>query len=317
MMRTILNSRRVLPLLLAALAPAALLAACGDDDDAASGSGGSGPAVLATTTQVADLARNVAGDRAEVVGILAPNADPHDYEPRPSDAEALADADLVIQSGGDLDIWIDELVESSGSDASGLALIDSVRTIEGSDGEDAVDPHWWQDPTNAIRAVDAIQASLIEADPEGATEYERNAEDYAVELEAARSPDRRLHRRGGGRPSASWSPATTRSATSPTATGSRWSGSTIPALTTQAQPSAGETAELVELIERERVKAVFPEAGVSTELEQAIADETGAAIGAELWADALGPEGSPGETYVGRDAPRTQRRSSTGSAAAR
>ena len=75
-------------------------------------------------------------------------------------------------------------------------------------------------------------------------------------------------------------------------------GAAIPALTTQAQPSAGETAELVELIEGEDVGTIFPEAGVSESLEDAIADEAGASVGGELWADALGPEGSSGATYV-------------------
>ena len=66
-----------------------------------------GITVVATTTQAADLARAVAGDRAEVVGLLPPNADPHDYEIRPDDVKALAGADLVVRSGGDLDEWLD------------------------------------------------------------------------------------------------------------------------------------------------------------------------------------------------------------------
>ena len=53
----------------------------------------------------------------EVDGILPPNADPHDYEPRPSDAAALAEADVVFRSGGDLDEWLDEVVDSAGGDA--------------------------------------------------------------------------------------------------------------------------------------------------------------------------------------------------------
>ena len=92
-----------------------------------------GPRSSRRTTQVADLARNVAGDRAEVTQILAANADPHDYEPRPSDAEALADADLIVRSGGDVDAWLDQLVESSGSDAPVLTLIDHVGPLAGDD----------------------------------------------------------------------------------------------------------------------------------------------------------------------------------------
>ena len=80
---------------LCAAVPSLTAVACGGDDDG----GSADVTVVATTTEVADLVRNVAGDRAEVIGILSANSDPHDYEPRPSDAESLAEADLVVQSG--------------------------------------------------------------------------------------------------------------------------------------------------------------------------------------------------------------------------
>ena len=76
-------------------------------------------------------------------------------------------------------------------------------------------------------------------------------------------------------------------------------GTAVPALTTQAQPSAGETAELVDLIDEAGVRVVYPEAGVNDDLERAIAAEAGAEVGGDLWADTLGPEGSPQSTYLG------------------
>ena len=120
---------RLLTAVLAVLA-ALVLAACAGDD-ASSSASGDGPSVVATTTQVADLARNVAGDRASVTSILTPNADPHDYEPRPSDAKAVADADVVLRSGGDIDDWLSDLLRSAGSDATAVTLIDHVRVREG------------------------------------------------------------------------------------------------------------------------------------------------------------------------------------------
>jgi ABC-type Zn uptake system ZnuABC Zn-binding protein ZnuA len=75
-------------------------------------------------------------------------------------------------------------------------------------------------------------------------------------------------------------------------------GAAIPATTTQAQASAGETADLIDLINREGVRAIFPEAGISQKLEDAIAAQSGATVGGQLWADALGPEGSSGATYI-------------------
>ena len=72
----------------------------------------------------------------------------------------------------------------------------------------------------------------------------------------------------------------------------------IPSLSTQAQASAGEVDELVETIRREQVKAIFAESSVNPKLEQVVAEEAGAQVGKELWADTLGPEGSDGATYL-------------------
>src|SRR5919198_2210553 len=102
------------PLLAVLFALALVAAGCGEDDQGGGSSGGF--EVVATTTQAADLARNVAGNRAHVTGLMAPNADPHEYEVRPRDVEAIAQAGLVVRSGGDLDEWLQEAIESSGTD---------------------------------------------------------------------------------------------------------------------------------------------------------------------------------------------------------
>src|SRR2546423_1612329 len=97
------------------------------------------PAAVATTTPVADMTRAVAGNRIPVKQILQPNADPHEYEPRPSDAQAVATAKLVIRSGGDVDDWLSGVIDQAGGKAPVITLVDSVPR-RGSD------PHWWQDP---------------------------------------------------------------------------------------------------------------------------------------------------------------------------
>lgn len=275
------------------LAAAIAIAACGNGAEA----GGSGTTtVVTTTTQLADMAENVAGDRAEVVGLLTANSDPHDYEPKPSDATALTDADLLVKSGGDLDAWADELVESSESKAEVLVILEHIETVEGDHEE--IDPHWWQDPANAVAAVEEIRDSLVLADPDGADEYEANTAAYIEEIEAADDAIRSC---------LSEIPAGQRKlVTDHDALGyfaDRYDlevlGSTIPALTTQAQPSVGETAELIELIREENVKAIFPEAGLNADIERTIAEDAGATVGGELYADTLGEEGTPGGTYVG------------------
>ena len=256
------------------------------------GGGGDGAPVqaVATTTQVADLVSNVAGERASVDSILRPNSDPHDYEPRPSDAIAVAQADVVFRSGGDLDGWLDDVLDSAGGDAKQVTLIDSVR-------RDGDDPHWWQDPRNAILAVRTIRDALIEADPKGRAGYERRAAAYTRRL---RTLDTQVARCIGRIPAAQRKLVTTHDALGYFARryGIEVIGAVIPSLSTQAQPSAQDVNALVDQIEREHVRAVFPEAALPRKLEQAISRESGAQVGGELWADTLGPTGSSGATYL-------------------
>ena len=267
-------------------------AGCGRGD--ASSSGKDGLSAVATTTEVADLVRNVGGERVDVHGLLSAGADPHGYEPRPSDAASIAEAGVVFRSGGDLDEWLDELVDNAGGDADVVELIDSAKTIEG-DGE--TDPHWWQDPRNAVLAVAAIRDALIEADPDGRATYERNAASYSSRL---RRLDREIAACIDEVPSAKRRLVTTHDSLGYFADryGLELIGSVIPSLSTQAQPSAGEVAELVDQVREEGVEAVFPEAGVSQRLEEALAREAGIEVGEPLWADTLGDDGSGAATYV-------------------
>jgi zinc/manganese transport system substrate-binding protein len=276
--------RRLVPIALVAVLA---LAGCGDDGAATSDGR---PVIVATTTQVADLARNVAGDDARVEQILAPNADPHEYELRPHDITAVAGADLVLRSGGDVDEWLDEAIDGSGTDAPVLTLSDAVKREDD-------DPHWWQDPRNAELAVAAIARALDGVDPGRAAAYDRNADAYRGALRAL---DRGVARCIGEIPQAQRKLVTTHDALGYYARryGIEVIGTVIPSLSTEAQPSAGDTTGLIDTIRAAGVKAIFAESSVNPKVEAAIAAETGAAVGAELWADTLGPQGSGGATYV-------------------
>ena len=269
------------------------VAACGGDDRA--GRSGRALTVVATTTQATDLVRNVAGERAEVVGLLPANADPHDYEVRPDDVKALVDADLVVRSGGDLDEWLQGAIESSGTDAPELVLIDRVSTLAG--GDEEIDPHWWQDPRNGVEAVAAIAAALAEADPDGAAGYESRADDYARRLTAL---DGAVAACVDALPADRRKLVTTHDALGYYAKryGLEVVGTVIPSRSTQSQASAGELAELVATIRREQVKAIFAESSVNAKVERAVAQDAGATVGKALWADTLGPAGSDGDTYL-------------------
>ena len=124
-----------------------------------------GPAIVATTTQLGDMARNIAPG-AKVTTLLAPNTDPHEYEVRPDDVKALASADIVLRSGGEVDEWLDGALESAGVDEQDVVDAGAAAGLEGDD------PHWWQDPRRAEKAAVAIGAALRRAGvPEDAAAY--------------------------------------------------------------------------------------------------------------------------------------------------
>ena len=276
---------------------ALLLAGCGSD----SSQGNAGPDVVATTTQIGDWTRAVAGDAANVHQILQPNTDPHEYEPRPHDVEAVANAKVVFVNGDGLDAWMDSVISNAGGSPTvvDLGTVVPVRRAGESEGSEAsrYDPHWWGDPRNAEAAVRAIRDALVRANPAAAATYRANAAAY----------ERRLRGLDAGiRECFSAVPAAERKLVSDHDAfgyfagryGIAVVGAVIPSQSTQAQASAADIADLVRLVRREHVRAVFPESSLSPKLAEQIARETGARADASLYGDALGPAGSSGATYL-------------------
>jgi zinc/manganese transport system substrate-binding protein len=278
-----------------------LLTACG----VASGGRPGTLDVVATTTQIADWARVVGGPAVSVHQILQPNTDPHEYEPRPADVERTADSRVVFENGDNLDHWMGKVVSQAGGNPTVVDLSASVpvtRSGESSGPETSrFDPHWWHDPINAEAAVRKIRDVLTAKDPKAKAGFERRAAAYITAVQGLERATRSCF--------ATVAPAARKLVTDHDAFGyfaHRYGitivGAVIPSQTTQAQPSAGETAKLVRLVRRERVKAIFPEQSVNPRLAETIARETGASSHYTLYGDTLGPNDSTGATYLRMEA---------------
>jgi zinc/manganese transport system substrate-binding protein len=250
--------------------------------------------VVATTTQLADLARQVGGDRIALTRLLRPNTDPHEYEPRPHDVVAVAEADVVLRSGGEVDAWMGDVIENAGGSAT-VVDVGAGRPYA------RTEPHWWHDPRNAEYAIGRIRAALRRADPAEGAAFVRAA---TAALRRIRALDTGIAQCMHAVPAAERTMVTDHDAFGAFAAryGIRVVGAVIPARTTQAQPSAGELSHLAATIRREHVRAVFPEASVNARLARAIARQTGASADYELYGDTLGPAGSDGATYVASEA---------------
>jgi zinc/manganese transport system substrate-binding protein len=253
--------------------------------------------VVATTTQMQDLVRNVGGRRVHVVGILQPNVDPHDFEPTPSAAVALAGARLVVESGAGADAWADRLVAAAAPGTPVFVAATGLPIRPGDAADPQGDPHWWFDPTLYERAATELARRLAAADPGHARGYRANAARYVAVLRRMDAANRRLIARV---PPAQRTLVTTHDAFGYLAAhyGIRLVGAVIPSQSTAAAPSANAVADLIRRIRAEHVRTVFTESSLNPALAEQIAAETGARVTADLYGDSLGPPGSPGATYL-------------------
>jgi ABC-type Zn uptake system ZnuABC Zn-binding protein ZnuA len=292
----------------------ALTAACGQSDAAgqpAPTAGGTAQAeqplrVVATTTQVADFARNIGGDRVRVPQILKPNVDPHDYEPSPADVQAVADADIVVKNGVGLEHWLDDTVGSAGFAGP---VVDSSRgvAVRRGDGADG-DPHIWHDPRNAAIMVGDIAAALAAQDPAGAATYEKDATAYRAKLTALDQEDQAEI---DSIPAAQRKLVTNHDALGYYCAryGITFVGSIITSFDSAAELSGNQLSDLVTKIRKTGVRAVFSESSLPPRTAETVAHEAGVqVVGGEdsLFADGLGPPDSPGGTYLGAERHNTE-----------
>jgi ABC-type Zn uptake system ZnuABC Zn-binding protein ZnuA/ABC-type Mn2+/Zn2+ transport system permease subunit len=287
---------------LSAVAATLLLGGCGASGDSGATSGGGAQIkVVATTTQIADFVRQVGGPNVDVDQILQPNTDPHEYEPRPSDVEGAAGAKLAFANGDNLDGWLGKVIDESGGSAQviDLGTTAPLKLPGEPTGPEAstYDPHWWHDPRNAEAAVRTIATRLESADPTDARPFRTAARAYIGKLQAL---DAGIAKCMDSVPPGERKLVTDHDAFNYFAKryGIDVVGAVIPSQTTQAQPSARQVADLVNLIRKEHVKAVFPESSINPKLAQSIAQQTGAKSDYTLYGDTLGPSGSPGATYL-------------------
>lgn len=256
-------------------------------------------AIVATTTIIADLVRQVGGPRVAVTAMLPPNADPHDFAPSPDELATLEDAAAIVRHGLGLDAWADQLIDVAAVSAPVFVATDGVETLPAE--EDAFadgDPHVWFDPTRVMTMVDTIAADLSGLDPDGAATYDSRRDAYQTalgELDAAIAtaiatiPEERRKL------------VTSHDALSYFADRYELTvvGTVIPGLETTAEPSAKQVAELLTLIDREGVPAIFTENTANPALAAELASEAGIVVVDDLYTDSLGDADSGADTYLG------------------
>ncbi|SDH50824.1 metal ABC transporter substrate-binding protein [Propionivibrio dicarboxylicus] len=259
--------------------------------------------VVASFSILADMTRQIGGQRVAVHALVGENSDAHVYQPTPSDGKRLKQARLVIVNGLGFEGWIDRLVKSSGFSGSVIVASSGVKTLElvsvpghehGHQAHD-VDPHAWLDAGNALRYVENIERALIQVDPEGKADYQANAERYRRRIAEL---DVWIRTTLGAIPS-----ERRRVVTSHDAFGyfSRAYGIAFIAavgINSSADPSAANVARIIRQLKKEKAPAIFVENISDTRLLERIQKESGARPGGVLYPDSLSKSNGPAATYL-------------------
>ncbi len=246
-----------------------------------------------------DLVKNVGGDKISITNFVPRDGDAHGYQPSAQDVKGLAQAKVVFISGLGLEAWFAKLVKNAGGKAQIIELSKGLATRKFSEGDEAgeADPHVWWNTINVVNYVNKIRNALTTADVTNKDTYWNNAAKYTRDL---------ANLDAWAKLEVQKIPATNRKiVTNHDALGylaDRYGfqviGTVIPGGSTERAPSAKETADLIRIIRREKVKAIFTENIINAKLAETIARETNAKIAPALYTDSLGAIGSSGETYL-------------------
>jgi zinc/manganese transport system substrate-binding protein/manganese/iron transport system substrate-binding protein len=254
--------------------------------------------VLATTTQLGDFARNLGGNRVQVVQILRPDDDPHDYNPTAADSKNAAAAQVIFKNGIGVDDWMDKIITNSGTKAPLINVSDGITLRAGEGAEEKLgDPHIWHSTDNAKIMVATMAKALIGADPAGKDYYQGQLTAYQNQLDNLKN---RINQIFAPIPVEKRQLVTNHDAFGYFTDEFQITvvGSVIPSFSDAAQPTPQEINRLIKNIKSNNVKVIFTETTINPKVAEQVAQAAGVKIYSNLYGDALGAPGSDGDTYL-------------------
>jgi manganese/iron transport system substrate-binding protein len=257
--------------------------------------------VVASYSVICDITSQIVDGGAQLNCLIPSDQDPHTYQAKPSDREAIDTADLVFYAGLNFEPAIIGMATASESAAPKIALHDEAvqQVIEvEEEGEVNPDPHIWHDVENGLVMVTLIRDNLVAIDPDNADVYTQNAEQLTAELEALEAW---IPEQIATIPESQRRLVTTHDAMGyyAQAYGLTVEGTLLGA-STEEEPTATEVKELSTAIQDKGIPTIFAELTADDRVLKTVADEAGVSISENvLLADGLGAEGTPGESYTG------------------
>lgn len=260
--------------------------------------------VTATTGMVADLARNIGGERVTVTGLMGPGVDPHLYKARESDVRALQDADIIFYNGLHLEAGMSTVLEKMGEERPVVAVTDAIdRTSLNTPPQFAgnYDPHVWFDVTLWLQTIDVVRDALIKLDPASADLYNANAESYRAQLQEL---DAYVRERAASLPEEKRVLITAHDAFEYFGRAYGFTVRGLQGISTESEAGASDVQSLADFIVERQIPAVFIESSVpqrNIEAVKAAVESRGwqVVIGGSLFSDAMGDPGKPEGSYTG------------------
>lgn len=274
--------------------------------------------IVSFSTILTEVAEKVGKDHVQVVGLIKPGVDPHEYEPSPADLKLVSTSKLVLLSAKHMEGYVGKLKQATGNGGRVIEVGDRFPSLKmqadhdhdhdhgkseekehdhkkkGAKEETMEDPHWWHSIDNVRRATKVLQDELTRVAPAAKADFAANAAAYGKELDAldswakgeiAKVPrnQRKL--------------VTSHDAFQYFARAFGFTIHPIEGVTPEDQPSSRSVAELIATIKKEKVKAIFLESIENPKVAQEITKETGVKVGGTLYADGLGD--GEADTFVG------------------
>ena len=252
--------------------------------------------VVTTFTVIADMARNVAGDAADVESVTRAGAEIHEYQPTPGDLVRAQDADLILWNGLNLEQWFERFLRNL-RDVPSVVVSEGVEPMGIGEGPYAgkPNPHAWMSPAAAMIYVDNIARAVAEHDPDNAATYLGNADIYKAEIEAAVQPIREAL---AAIPEERRWLATSEGAFSYLARDFGLRELYLWPINADQQGTPQQVRRVIDTVRAEGVPAIFSESTISPDPAEQVARETGIRYGGVLYVDSLSEAGGPVPTYL-------------------
>lgn len=301
---------RIVTVLFAVLVSAACATPAASPAPAAQPAAGK-PAVLAAETFLADIVRNVAGDRMTVEALIPLGVDPHSFEPTPQDVRRVADSKIFVVNGAGFEAFLDSLLNNAGGTRTVIEASEGLTTREPQEGEHPEgeeehgedehaegDPHFWLDPNNVVKYAENLRDGLTAIDPAGKDAYAANAAAYIAKL---KDLDVWTREQVGQIPPARRLLVTNHESFGYFADryGFRVVGAVVPSVSSAASPSAQQLAALADQVKATGAPAVFLETGANAQLAEQLAAETGIKVVTGLLTHSITAPDGAAPDYLG------------------